>query len=121
MKKAMLSRLMIALVALVVVVMAPMHVSARSCILSNAASQKTCQRDCCANQTCCETSFSNTASPTQPLAKTTVALELSATYAPAVTAIVSNQASADQRFAYVRASSCARPPSRLVLLCTFLI
>jgi hypothetical protein len=43
--------------------------SARTCILSNVASEKACKPGCCANKKCCETSEKNRATPSQPLAK----------------------------------------------------
>jgi hypothetical protein len=48
---------------------AAMPLSARSCILSNVASEKACKLGCCANKKCCETSEKNRATPSQPLAK----------------------------------------------------
>jgi hypothetical protein len=48
---------------------AAMPLSARSCILSNVASEKACKPGCCANKKCCETSEKNRATPSQPLAK----------------------------------------------------
>src|SRR5438132_1708356 len=65
----MFSRIMISVVLAVVLFASPASISARSCILSNAPTQKPCQPACCANKTCCETSQKNTAPPVQPLAK----------------------------------------------------
>jgi hypothetical protein len=46
---------------------APLRTPAASCILSNAPSQEACQKDCCANKTCCAVSHKNKGPVSQPL------------------------------------------------------
>src|SRR6059058_5152380 len=65
----MLRRITISVAMATVLFTAPVGLAARSCILTNAPSQKACQSSCCANKTCCATSPKNTAPQSQPLAK----------------------------------------------------
>jgi hypothetical protein len=64
-----LSRIAVSLVVAMTLPVAAMPLSARTCILSNVASEKACKPGCCANKMCCETSEKNRTSPEQPLAK----------------------------------------------------
>jgi hypothetical protein len=100
--------------------MAPVGVAARSCILSNAPSQKACQPSCCANKTCCATSPKNTAPPSQPLAKADSGQQPSAICFAAALALSSCEVGAEQ-FRFQAAAPLANSPPRLALLCTFLI
>src|SRR5260370_34344232 len=75
----MLSRIIISMAIAAALFTAPVGLAARSCILTNAPSQKACQPSCCANKTCCATSPKNTAPPAQPLAKADSDQQLSAT------------------------------------------
>jgi len=100
--------------------MAPVGLAARSCILTNAASQKACQPSCCANKTCCATSPKNTAPPSQPLAKADSGQQLSAICFAAALLLSSREVGAEQ-FRFHAAAPLANSPPRLALLCTFLI
>ena len=100
--------------------MAPVGLAARSCILSNAPSQKACQPSCCANKTCCATSPKNTAPPSQPLAKADSGQQLSA-ICFAVTLPLSDREVGAEQFRFQAAVPLANSPPRLALLCTFLI
>src|SRR5207248_1566449 len=60
-RKSMVSRIIISMATAAALFMAPVGQAARSCILSNAPSQKACQSSCCANKTCCATSPKKTA------------------------------------------------------------
>src|SRR5260370_14002667 len=73
----MLSRIIISMAIAAALFTAPVGLAARSCILSNAPSQKACQPSCCANKTCCATSPTNTAPPSQPLGKADSGQQLS--------------------------------------------
>jgi len=99
---------------------APVGLAARSCILTNAPSQKACQPSCCANKTCCATSPKNTAPPSQPLAKADSGQQLSATCFAAGLSLPSCEVGAEQ-FRFRAAAPLANSPPRLALLCTFLI
>jgi hypothetical protein len=99
---------------------APVGLAARSCILTNAPSQKACQPGCCANKTCCATSPKNTAPPSQPLAKADPGQQLSATCFAAALPLSSREVRAEQ-FRFQPAAPLANSPPRLALLCTFLI
>jgi len=99
---------------------APVGFAARSCILSNASSQKACQPSCCANKTCCATSPKNTAPPSQPLAKTDSSQQLNAACF-AVALPFSNYEIGAEQFRLQAAAPLANSPPRLALLCTFLI
>src|SRR3989440_240521 len=83
----MLGRITISLAMAVALMTTPFHVSARTCIVSDAPVQKACKPGCCANKTCCATSKKNNAPISQPLAKNGSAPELSATCAVTLNAI----------------------------------
>jgi hypothetical protein len=116
----MLSRIIISVAMAAALFMAPVGLAARSCILTNAASQKACQPSCCANKTCCATSPKNTAPPSQPLAKVDSGQQLSAICFAAALPLASCEVGADQ-FRFQAAAPLADSPPRLALLCTFLI
>jgi len=100
--------------------MAPVGLAARSCILTNAPSQKACQPSCCANKTCCATSPKNTAPESQPLAKADSGQQLNATGFAAALPLSSCEVGAEQ-FRFQAVAPLANLPPRLALLCTFLI
>src|SRR6266481_1728178 len=116
----MLSRIIISLATAAALFTAPVGVAARSCILSNAPSQKACQPSCCANKTCCATSPENTAPPSQPLAKADSSQQLNATCF-AVALPFSNYETGAQQFRFRATVPSANSPPRFALLCTFLI
>jgi hypothetical protein len=116
----MLSRIIISMAMAAALFTAPVGVAARSCILTNAPSQKACQPGCCANKTCCATSPKNTAPSSQPLAKADSAQQLSATCFAAALPLSSCEVGAEQ-FRFQAAAPLANSPPRLALLCTFLI
>jgi hypothetical protein len=99
---------------------APVGLSARSCILSNAPSQKACQSSCCANKTCCATSPKNTAPPSQPLAKADSSQQLKAIGFVTVLSLASCEVGS-QQFRFQATAPPENSPPRLALLCTFLI
>jgi len=98
----------------------PVSLAARSCILSTAPSQKACQSGCCANKTCCATSPKNTVPLSQPLAKADSSQQPSATFF-AVALPFSNYETGAEQFRFQATAPSANSPSRLALLCTFLI
>jgi hypothetical protein len=117
----MLSRIIISVTTAAALFMAPVGLAARSCILTNAPSQKACQPSCCANKTCCATSPKNTAPPSQPLAKADSGQQLSALcFATAALPLASCEVGVEQ-FRFHAAAPLANSPPQLALLCTFLI
>ena len=119
-RKSMLSRIIVSMAMAAVLLMAPVDLAARSCILSSAPSQKACQSSCCANKTCCATSPKNTALPSQPLAKADSSQQLNAACF-AVALPFSNYETGAQQFRFQTTAPSANSPPRLALLCTFLI
>ena len=117
----MLSRIAISLAMVVALTTAPFHLSARTCILSDAPVQKACKPGCCANKMCCATSKKNTAPASQPLAKDGSAPELNATCAVTLSAIAPDYVSLDRHLSFSRTRSCAIASPQLAVLCTFLI
>ena len=111
---------MISVATAVALVAAPIGSAARSCILTNAPSQKACQSSCCANKTCCATSPKNTAPPSQPLAKADSSQQLKATGFVTALSFSSYEAGSEQ-FRFQIAPPLANSPPRLALLCTLLI
>jgi len=99
---------------------APVGLAARSCILTNAPSQKACQPSCCANKTCCATSPKNTAPQSQPLAKADFSQQLKATGFVAALSFSTCEAGAEQ-FRFQAAAPLSNSPPRLALFCTLLI
>jgi hypothetical protein len=116
----MLSRIIISVAMAAALFMAPVGLAARSCILTNAPSQKACQPSCCANKTCCATSPKNTAPPSQPLAKADSSQQLNAACF-AVALPFSNCETGAEQFRFQETAPSANSPPRLALLCTFLI
>jgi len=117
--KAMLSRITISLVLAAALVSAPMCVSARPCILSNASNPKACQSDCCANKTCCATSPKNTAPIAQPLAKSGSNQQNIVTL-PAVFSVAVDQPALESPV-FQSAECTAHSPPTLALICIRLI
>jgi hypothetical protein len=116
----MLSRIMISVATAAALFTAPVGFAARSCILSNAPSQKACQSGCCANKTCCATSPKNTAPPSQPLAKADSNQQLNAACF-AVAVPFSSYETGAQQFRFQATAPSVNSPPQLALLCTFLI
>ena len=117
---AVLSRTVISVIVAMTVPLGATPLSARSCILSNVASEKACKPGCCANKICCATSPRNTAPPSQPLAKADSGQQPSAICFAAALPLSSREVGAEQ-FRFQAAAPLANSPPRLALLCTFLI
>jgi hypothetical protein len=117
----MLSRIMISVAVATALFMAPASLAARSCILSNAPSQKACQPSCCGNKTCCATSPKNTAPFSQPLAKADSGKHLSATCFAAVALPLATCEAEAEQFRFQATAPPANLPQRLALFCTLLI
>jgi hypothetical protein len=116
----MLSRIMISIAMAAALFTAPAGLAARSCILTNAPSQKACQLSCCANKTCCATSPKNTAPPSQPIAKGDSNQQLKAVGFVTALSFSGPEVGAHE-FRLNAAAPSANSPPRLALLCTFLI
>jgi hypothetical protein len=111
---------MIAVVLAVALIATPAGISARSCILVNAPTQKACQLACCANKTCCKTSPKNTSPPAQPLAKSGSDQGNIATLPSPVALAVLDYAPAES-FVFSGADCAAHSPAPLPLICIRLI
>jgi len=116
----MLSRILISLALAVALVAVPARISARSCILVNAPTQKACQPACCANKTCCETSPKNTSPAAHPLAKFGSDQGNVATLPSPVAVAVLNYAPAESLVSS-SADCAAHSPAPLALICIRLI
>jgi hypothetical protein len=116
----MLNRIMISVVLAVAVVAAPARISARSCILVNAPTQKACQPACCANKTCCETSHKNTSPPAQPLVKSGSDQGNIATLPSPVAVAVLNYAALES-WVFFTADRAVHSPAPFALICIRLI
>ena len=118
---AVLSRIAISLAVAITVGVAAMPLSARSCILSNVASEKACKPQCCANKKCCETSDKNRATPAQPLDKSG-ADQQNIVASPSATAVVSvDQDTTPKLVLRLGANSLSHSPPTLALICIRLI
>jgi hypothetical protein len=100
---------------------AAMPLSARSCILSNVASQKACKPGCCANKKCCETSEKNRATPSQPLAKSGGEQQNIVASPSAIAVAEVNQAPSAKSFSYLKTDCSSHFPATLALICIRLI
>jgi hypothetical protein len=96
-----------------------MPVLARSCILSNIASEKACKPGCCANKKCCETSEKNRAIPSQPLAKSGADQQNVVAFSSAI-AVGVDQDTTPKLVLRLGANSSHSPPT-LALICIRLI
>jgi hypothetical protein len=119
-EKAMLSRIMISVGMAAALLVAPMSISARSCILLNAPAEKACQPGCCANKTCCATSQKNTAPAAQPLAKSGSDQQSVATL-PSAVAVVGLSPAAETSSIFSSRDCMAHSPPPLALSCIRLI
>jgi len=119
-RKAMLSRIMISVAMAAALLVAPVSISARSCILLNAAAEKACQRGCCANKTCCATSQKNTVPAAQPLAKSGSDQQSVATL-PSVVAVVGLIPAAETSSTFSSRDCTAHSLPTLALICIRLI
>src|SRR5438132_12196421 len=112
----MLSRIIVSAAMATALFIAPVGLAARSCILTNAPSQKACQSSCCANKTCCATSPKNTAPPSQPLAKADSSYKLNATCVGLVPAVSPSREFGAQQFLLSNAASGAHSPPTVALI-----
>jgi hypothetical protein len=100
---------------------AAMPLSARTCILSNVASEKACKPGCCANKKCCETSEKNRATPSQPLPKSG-ADQHNIVVSPSVTAVVGvDQDATAKSPIHLKANCWLHFSATLALICIRLI
>src|SRR5438309_7202108 len=116
----MLGRITISLAMAVALMAAPFHVSARTCIVSDAPVQRACQPACCANKTCCETSPKSTSPPAHTLAKSGSDQGNIATLPSPVAVAVLNYAPGES-FVFPSADCAAHSPAPLALSCIRLI
>jgi len=116
----MLSRIMISVAMAAALLVAPVSISARSCILLNAPAEKACQPGCCANKTCCATSQKNTAPISQPLAKSGSNQQTIAAL-PSVVTVVGLSPVAETPSIFSSRDCMAHSPPQLVLICIRLI
>jgi hypothetical protein len=118
---AVVSKIVISLMVAMAVPVAAMPLSARTCILSNVASEKACKPGCCANKKCCEASEKNRATPSQPLAKSGVDQQNIAA-CPTVTSIVRvDQDTTPKSVLHLGANCPSHSPPTLALICIRLI
>ena len=102
------------------IVVSPVGLASRSCILTSAPAEQACKPACCANKTCCVTANEHKSTPTQPLAKDDSTQQLKATGFVTALSFSSFEVGAEQ-FRFQAAAPLSNAPPRLALLCTFLI
>jgi hypothetical protein len=113
-------RIVLSLMLAMALPIGAMPLSARTCILSNAPSEKACKPGSCANKMCCATSRKNTAPASQPIAKGDSSQQLPV--ASLVTALsFSGRQIEVQEFRRDTPALSAKRSPQLALLCTFLI
>jgi hypothetical protein len=116
----MLSRIMISVAMAAALLVAPVSISARSCILLNAPGEKACQPGCCANKTCCATSQKNTTPAAQPIAKSGSDQQTIVTL-PTVVAVATLTPAAETSSILSSRDCTAHSPPTLALICIRLI
>jgi len=116
----MLGRIIVSLAITAVLFVAPMGVTARSCILSSAPAQQACKPGCCANKTCCATSSEHKSTPAHPLTKADSSYKVSAA-SVALPVVPPSPEFGAQRFAVSNAERSAHSPPTLALICIRLI
>jgi hypothetical protein len=118
---AVVSKIVISLMVAMAMPVAATPLSARTCILSNVASEKACKPRCCANKKCCETSEKNRATPSQPLAKSG-ADQSNIVASPSAVAVVGiDQALSAKPFFYLSRNSSSHFQATLAFICIRLI
>jgi hypothetical protein len=95
--------------------------SARTCILSNVASEKACKPGCCANKKCCETSEKNRATPSQPLAKSGADQQNIVASPTAIAVVGIDQAPSAKSFSYLSRNNSSHFQATLAFICIRLI
>ena len=103
------------------VLAAPLPASARTCILSNTASDKACKMACCANMSCCAMSQNNTVPATPPLAKSADQSDSNLILAPAAAATIAVLDFPSFKANISLADFSAHSPPILALNCALLI
>jgi hypothetical protein len=113
-----MSKIVITLMVAMTLPVAAMPLSARSCILSNVASEKACKPGCCANKKCCETSEKNRAIPSEPLAKSGADQQ---NIVASPSAIVVDQGASAKSFSHLNTNCPSHSPPTLAFICIRLI
>ena len=114
------SKISLAVMVAIALIIAPMKLPAAACTMSSVASEKACESGCCANKACCATSQKKTPPPVQPLAQSVSDQQNIATLASTVSVTVFDQA-ATQLFVFSSADFRAHSPPPLALICIRLI
>ena len=117
----MLGRIIVSLAITAVLFVAPMGVTARSCILSSAPAQQACKPGCCANKTCCATSSEHKSTPAHPLAKADSSYDVNAASIALPVIVPPSPEVASQKFRLSSASVGGHSPPTLALICIRLI
>lgn len=118
---ALMSKIVMSLMVAMALPVAAMPLSARTCILSNVASEKACTPGCCANKKCCETSEKNRATPSQPLAKSGGEQQNIVASPSAIAVVEIDQAPSAKSFCYLKADCSSHFPATLAFICIRLI
>src|SRR5438046_9906976 len=111
----MLGRIIISMAMTAVLFVAPMDVTARSCILHSEPAQQAGKPGCCANKTRCATSSEHKSTPAHPLTKADSSYKVSATPVAVATASSPCPEFGTQRFALSNAASGGHSPPTLAL------
>src|SRR5712691_10282265 len=116
----MAGRIALSLLLAMTIVLAPVGLSARPCVVIKTPSEKACQSASCANKTCCETSHQRTGAPVQALSKSGSDQQNIATL-PSTVALAEPTLTATSSSILRGRDFTAHSPPDLAALCTFLI
>jgi hypothetical protein len=104
-----------------VLFMAPMGLTARSCIIFSAPAQKACKPGSCANKTCCATSSEHKSTPSHPLMKAGSSYEVNTISGALAVTVPSIPEIGNQKFLLSNTSVGGYSSPTLAVLCSFLI
>jgi hypothetical protein len=115
------SKIGLAVMVAIALIIAPMKLPAAACTMSSVASEKACESGCCANKACCETSQKKTPSPVQPLTKPG-SDQQNIVFLPSTIAVATlQQDSTRQSCVFSSANHVAHSPAPFALICIRLI
>jgi hypothetical protein len=100
---------------------APVGFASRSCILSSAPVEQTCEPGSCANKVCCATSSEHKSTPAHQLAKANSGYDVDAAFVASAVKTSPNPEVGSQKFLLSNALIISHSPPALAVLCSFLI
>jgi hypothetical protein len=115
------SKISLAVMVAIALIIAPMKLPAAACTMSSVASEKACESGCCANKACCATSPKKTPAPVQPLTKPG-SDQQNIVFLPSTIVVATlPRAATKQSGVFSNAKNAAHLPAPFALICIRLI